>query len=137
MPIYVYHCEDCEKSAVESSQDGQIDESLVLFETYHSMNPSQDALLAATKCPRCGSNNCRKAYNHMPNRSFVRGYGFYDQVGLQRDMHKQKLINDDPYAKHRVAGETDHIYTELINAGQHKPNKQHFTASNPKSNPSD
>ena len=133
MPIYVYRCEEC-----ESRFDGTGDfESSVFFETFHGMHASGDELVEATKCPRCSSNNCTKAYDRMPNRSFVRGYGFYDKVGLQRDMHKQKLITADPYAQHRIEGEKDHIYSELVNAGQHNPNKQHFLASNPKPNTGD
>lgn len=138
---YNYHCFDCEKKAHEEHADkvfedgsGQIClpdelyEELVLFETSHSMEPTPEELREATKCPRCGGNNCEKNFHGTQIHGYIRGYGWLDRAGAKRDMNRHKLANDDPYAQYRVPGEVDHIDDNLRKEGQHDPKRKHYLA---------
>lgn len=132
MPIYVYQCADCTSKHSEEELDSMSEEELgqaLLFETFHSMNPSQEDLLAATVCPRCGSTNCRKSMIGVQVCSYIKGYGWKDRAGARRDMNLYHLQNSDPYSKHRVPGEKDHIERKLKNGGKHDPNSKVFVVS--------
>lgn len=137
MPKYIYECLDCEKLAKENHKDRLIAvgeefelefglyEELVLFETAHSMEPSEEELREATQCPRCKGHNCHKSFNNLNISGYVRGYGWMDKAGAQRDMNLYKLEKDDPYKQHRVAGEADDIATKLRKAGKHNPKSKY------------
>jgi hypothetical protein len=139
MANYNYHCYDCEKVALEQHADkveiggdgepslpNELYEELVLFETSHSMSPSEEELHEATECPRCHGHNCQKSFHGAAIHGYVKGYGWLDRAGAKRDMNRHKLATDDPYGQYRVPGEVDHIDRQLKNEGQHDPNRKHF-----------
>lgn len=142
MTNYNYHCHDCQEIAFEQhadklfeGNDGQLQlpaelyEELVLFETSHSMQPSEQELHEATECPRCHGHNCEKTFYGVQIHGYVRGYGWLDRAGVKRDMHRYTLANNDPYAQYRVSGEVEHIDTQLKKEGQRNPKKKHFLAN--------
>ncbi len=142
MPYYNYHCFDCEKTALEDHsdhlvQDGEslqlpaeLYEELVLFETSHAMQPTDEELHEATECPRCKGHNCEKTLYGSQIHGYIRGYGYCDRAGAKRDMNRYKLNTEDPYAQYRVPGEVDHINNQFNKEGQHDPKRKHFgTAS--------
>ena len=133
MPRYNYVCQACAVKTmtahgVEDPFDLPIDllESEVLFETSHSMNPTEEELLEAKECPRCGSTDCDMTAHGTNTHSYIRGYGWLDRDGAKRDMNLHTLTKDDPYAEYRQPGEVDHIKTQLRKEGQHDPKSQHF-----------
>ena len=87
---------------------------------------TEKELLEARECPRCSSTNCEKTMYGTDHHSFIRGYGFLDKAGAKRDMNRFKLNNDDPYGEYRVAGEVDHIDTQLKKGGKHDPKTKYF-----------
>ena len=134
MPRYNYLCKDCENKADKrfgkKITQGQFEEN-VLFETSHAMEPTEEELLEAKKCPRCGGTNCEICLYGTEVRSYIRGYGWRDKEGARRDMHSYTLANDDPYAQYRVPGEVDDMQQKLKRAGQHGSAKpKHFVQDN-------
>ncbi len=133
MPLYDYACVDCELDALkrlgrELTSD-EYDE-MVLFETSHSMSPSQDELLEATTCPRCNSVNCTRSYKRSNITGYVRGDGYLDRAGTRRDMNLYHLTQDDPYAEYRQPGEVDEMKAKIKRSGQHNPHTKYFDVSN-------
>jgi DNA-directed RNA polymerase subunit RPC12/RpoP len=134
MPKYIYEClkclekvkKDLGKSRIEEI-DEQTIQSEILFETSHSMNPSDEELKEASECPRCGSHETNQALYALNITCFTRGNGFLDKAGCHRDMNKYKLTQDDPYAKYRQPGEVEHLKDKLDKAGKHNPNTKYFT----------
>ncbi|MDB4490166.1 hypothetical protein N9045_01480 [bacterium] len=139
MPRYNYECLKCKKKAYKDHKDHlfednsgdkqlppELYESLVIFETSHSIQATEKELLEAKECPRCSSTNCEKTMYGTDHHSFIRGYGFLDKSGAKRDMNRFKLNNDDPYGEYRVAGEVDHINTQLNKGGKHDPKTKYF-----------
>jgi hypothetical protein len=127
MPVYIYQCKDCLSAW---SNNGETDdfESSVLFETSHSMNPTEEELTKALKCPRCSSTDAEKTLIGANFTTFVRGYGWLDKAGVKRDMHIHKLMTDDPYAQYRQSGEVSHIKENLQKKGKVQNNPQYFTS---------
>jgi len=137
---------DCKKNAYAEHNDllvtgpsgeeelpTELYESLVLFETLHSINPNEEELYEAKECPRCNSHNSVKTMYGSDISGYIRGYGFLDKSGAVRDMHRHKLANDDPYAQYRVPGEVEHIDQNLKKQGQHDPKRKHFLTAESKS----
>jgi predicted nucleic acid-binding Zn ribbon protein len=132
MPVYVYQCAECTSKISEEQLDQMTEDEVnqaVLFETYHGMDPSEEELLAATACPRCNSTNCKKSMIGVQVCSYIKGYGWKDRAGARRDMNLYHLQNDDPYSKHRVVGEKDHIERQLKKGGKHDPKSKVFVVS--------
>lgn len=141
MPVYNYHCHDCNQKAraeypgaiyvdgsgTEYLADEVYDE-LVLFQTSHSMQPTDEELYEAIECPRCKGHNCEKTLHGTQIHGYTRGYGWLDRAGAKRDMNRYKLAMDDPYAPYRVPGEVDHIDSQLKKEGQHNPKRKHFSS---------
>jgi DNA-directed RNA polymerase subunit RPC12/RpoP len=130
MPIYVYQCLDCASKYTEEelmNLDKESYESNILFETYHSFNPSEQELKENVVCPRCKSNHCVKTYTSTTVSGYVRGYGWKDYAGARRDMNVYHLDNDDPYKPHRVEGEVEHIRSRIKKQNKHDPNTKFFT----------
>jgi hypothetical protein len=125
MPLYVYCCRKCE-AKIDRAVSQEEFEELALFETSHAMEASERELKEARKCPRCGSIDCYKSYEHHNVTAYIRGNGYLDKKGTTRDRNVYTLDNNDPYAQYRVPGETDHIKTQLKKAGQHDPKTQHY-----------
>lgn len=152
MANYNYHCFDCEKVAFAEHADKLIEgharlgdddkpqlqlpaelyEELVLFETSHAMQPTEEELHEATKCPRCHGHNCEKSFYGVRIHGYVKGYGWLDRAGAKRDMNRFKLNTEDPYAQYRVPGEVDHINNQLNKEGQHDPKRRHYLAGDGK-----
>lgn len=145
MPRYNYECLECKEKAYKDHKGDLVEdnsgalvlpeelyESLVIFETSHSMEPSEEELLEAKECPRCNSTKCEMTLYDTRTHSFIRGYGFLDKAGAKRDMNRFKLHNDDPYADYRVAGEVDHIDSQLKKGGKHDPKTKYFSVSEKK-----
>lgn len=136
MPNYNYECLDCldaslKRHADEVDKHGHLPlwylEEEVIYETSHSMNPSEDERHEACECPRCGSHRAERTFHGSQILGYVRGYGFLDKAGCYRDMNRFKLTQDDPYGQYRQPGEVDHIKNKLDKGGQHDPKTQYFT----------
>ncbi len=131
MPRYNYLCKDCEEKATKKFGEQMTQEEFeahVLFETSHAMEPAEEELAEAKKCPRCGGTNCEICIYGTEVHSYIRGYGWLDKDGARRDMHSFTLTNNDPYAQYRVPGEVDDMKQKLRRAGQHGGTSQpkHF-----------
>ncbi len=128
MPHYNYCCNNCLELAelIKGSALDDTELQSVMFETAHSMNPSQRELLAASECPRCLGTNTVKVLHGIKLTSYVRGYGYLDRAGARRDMNLYKLQNDDPYKAMRVTGETDDLVARLKRGGKHNPKPKHI-----------
>lgn len=130
MPRYNYICNKCEKKARKQFGDDITQEQFeqhVLFETAHSMEPTEEELAEAAKCPRCNSRDCAITVYGSDVVSFIKGYGWADKDGARRDMNLFHLTQDDPYAQYRVPGEVDDMAAKLKRAGKHgSADKKHF-----------
>jgi hypothetical protein len=136
MPRYNYICLDCEeKAAAEYGEDMTPEqfEELILFETSHSMDPTDEELAEATVCPRCSGGNCKKSFHGLDIHSYIRGYGWSDKEGAKRDMHRYTLQHNDPYSEHRVPGEVEHIDQTLQQEGKRQSNSKHYEVRQDKS----
>lgn len=132
MPNYYYICEKCAKKAakIKGSQLTQDDEmEHAVFETKHSMFPSESELAETTICPRCNSNKTKKIFHNMEVSGYVRGNGYLDKAGCHRDMNLFKLTEKDPdtgesldpYHHMRQPGETDELKSKLKQGDKPKP----------------
>jgi hypothetical protein len=134
MPHYIYACNDCalsyqnmvERGAVEATEANQ--ESLVLFETAHRMNPTEEELSKALVCPRCQSTNATKSMHGSSFTTYVRGYGWLDKSGVARDRNTYTLLNNDPYAQYRQGDEISQIKETLQKKGKKVTAPLHFTS---------
>jgi len=132
MPLYDYACADCEKAALDRLKRDLTSEEydeLVLFETSHSINPTQEELLEAMTCPRCNGINCERSMKNSNVIGYVRGNGYLDKDGARRDMNIFHLTQDDPYAEYRQPGEVDEMKAKLQRGGRHDPKRKHFQVS--------
>lgn len=133
MPRYDYACLKCERKALKllgRELTSEEYDTMVLFETSHSMNPSSEELLEATTCPRCNGTDCKKSMKNSNVIGYIRGNGFLDVAGARRDMNLFHLTQDDPYAEHRIPGEVDDMKAKLQRAGQHNPNTKYYPITN-------
>lgn len=130
MPRYNYICNTCKANAEVIKGSLLTDEELfdeIVFETSHAMNPSTEELAAARECPRCDGVDTTLTYMGVSISSYIRGYGYLDRVGCQRDMNLRKLtdidedtgLSTDPYAEMRSIGEVDELKAKLKRGGQH------------------
>lgn len=131
MPCYHYACKNCAKKSKADPSSDEYDE-LVLFETSHSMKPTEAELAIALKCPRCGKTECERSYKYSVITGYVRGNGYLDKAGVKRDMNLHHLTQGDPYAEYRQPGEVEDLKTRLRRGGQHNPNRRHYDVSSPK-----
>jgi DNA-directed RNA polymerase subunit RPC12/RpoP len=142
MANYNYECLNCKKKAFKAHADkitvdgsgskhlpDDLYEELVLFETSHPMQPTEEELHAATECPRCGSRRCEKTLYGASIHGYTKGYGWLDKKGIKRDMNRHKLANDDPYAQYREDGEVEHIDHNLKKEGQYDSKAKHYVGS--------
>ncbi len=132
MPYYHYACKNCEKKAVKGHKDplpSDVYDELVLFETSHSMKPSEAELAEALKCPRCGKCDCERSYKYSQITGYVRGNGYLDKAGVKRDMNLHHLTQNDPYSEYRQPGEVEDLKTRLVRGGRHNPNRKHYDVS--------
>ena len=132
MPRYDYACLDCETAAKTRLNRELVPEDfedLVLFETSHSMNPTKSELAEAKTCPRCGGTNCEIYYGNNNVTGYIRGNGYLDRDGVNRDMNTHVLVNNDPYAPYRQPGEVDDLKNRLKRAGQHNPKTKYFNTT--------
>lgn len=79
------------------------------------------------KCPECGSKSTEIAITTAPT-TYVKGYGWLDKKGRNRDMNLHKLQNDDPYGNMRQPGEKEDLEKKLKSGGKFNPKKKTFTA---------
>lgn len=138
MPNYNYECLDCLDAALknhdqEVAKHGHLPldilESEVLYETSHSMKPTDDELYEACECPRCGSHRAERTFHGSQIVGYTRGYGFLDKAGCHRDMNRYRLEQDDPYSQYRQPGEVDHIKDNLNKGGKHNPRTKYFSST--------
>jgi len=125
---YIYICLDCEQKAIQAGI-GEKTESypeLVLYETSHPMVPSDQELLDAVVCPRCGSTKGEKSFHDYNIQCYIRGNGFLDRAGTRRDMDIHTITKNDPFAEHRVSGEVDQVVSDMRKADKHNPKPIHF-----------
>lgn len=138
MPLYNYVCLTCKADAESVKGDILTDDEClqeVVFETSHSINPSEEELKEAKTCPRCECQNTQKTFLGNSFYTYVRGYGYLDRSGVKRDMHYQKLIgkddngkDTDPYAGMRQAGEKDDLAIKLKRMGKSPSKQKHYIA---------
>jgi hypothetical protein len=132
MANFICVCNSCERklSAQVKTQKREWTkeeyESLVLFETSHSIKATEAEIKEALTCPRCDGQDCSKTFIGYDVMGYVRGNGYLDTAGCKRDMNLFHLTQDDPYADYRVPGEVEEMKTQLKKAGQHNPRKKHF-----------
>lgn len=142
MANYNYECLACKRKAHRKHADKliadgkgekhlppELYEELVLFETSHSMEPTEEELHEATECPRCGKHDAVKTMYGAQVHGYIRGYGWLDKAGARRDMNRHTLATNDPYAQYREPGEADHIDNQLKKEGQHDPKTKHYAGA--------
>jgi len=137
MPNYYYECLDCQDKAIKEHPDNlnhsrgepelelHLYESLVLFETSHSMEPTEEELAEALVCPRCNSTRCERSFHNGKVIGYTLGAGYCDKEGAKRDMDVFTLQNNDPYAQYRVDGEVESMVNKIKKRGKPKP--KYFT----------
>lgn len=69
------------------------------------------------KCNECGSLDTYQLFTSIPV-TYIRGNGYLDKPGRQRDMNLHKLVNDDPYVGMREKGEADDLAHRLRAGGK-------------------
>lgn len=133
MPTYFAACKDCaeklqKKLKKEKREQTNAEyEELVLFETFYMLSATEDEIKEAMTCPRCNGTNTETTLYGCGNViMYVRGNGYLDRAGCQRDMHLHHLTTDDPYADMRVPGEVDDLKERLRRGGHKKSNPKHF-----------
>ena len=128
MPIYNYICNTCRAEAETIKGAPLTDDECaeVIFETSHSMSPSDQELAWARECPRCSGSDTAKTMIGTRLTCYVRGYGYLDRAGATRDMNLFKLKNEDPYQEYRQTGEVDHLEAKLKRAGRHDTKPRHY-----------
>ena len=91
-----------------------------IFLAKHGMNEKPKI-----KCPKCSSTKTSITFLQAPT-FYIRGYGYLDKKGTQRDMNLHKLMNEDPYKHMREKGEKDDLANRLRKGGKHNPKTKHF-----------
>jgi hypothetical protein len=138
MPVYIYECATCVSKHTEEELAGmdrdQFGEA-ALFETIHPVKATAEELAAAVVCPRCDGTDCEKSMIGVKIHGYTRGYGWKDKVGARRDMDVYHLDNQDPYSKHRVPGEVEHVRQGLKDGGKHDPHTKVFVPPREKPKP--
>ncbi len=135
MPEYLYECLDCKDISLQKHnadlKNGDLPDDIyeaeVLYQTQHSVKATDEELLKACKCPRCGSSRRERSIYRCGVTGYIRGYGYLDRSGCRRDMNKYTLMNNDPYADYRTPGEVEHIKDNLDKGGRYNPKTQYFT----------
>lgn len=128
MPMYDYLCKTCLAAAneIKGSPLTEDEQEEVMFETKHAMSPTAEELERTTACPRCDGHDTVKTYHGVTLATYVRGYGYLDRAGCNRDMNLYKMCNDDPYGHMRQVGEAEDLRTRLRRGGKHQPKTQYF-----------
>ena len=104
--------------------DCSTEKKWLVFEVQHGMNEKPKV-----KCPVCGKTNTERCFAGQDTTFYIRGNGYLDRKGRQRDMHLYKLMNDDPYGHMRPPGERDELAASLRKGGKHNPNPKAFYLS--------
>jgi len=98
---YDYKCNDC-----------STEKEWVVFEVSHSIHEQPEII-----CPACNKKNCEHIIL-TASKHWVRGNGWLDVKGRQRDLNRHTLANNDPYAHMRESGEADDLMVRLKNDGK-------------------
>lgn len=104
---YDYRCTSCKK----------------VFEVRHGMKENPKIVCA------CGGKTERLI--RFGGEVFTKGYGWLDRSGVKRDRDLHTLLNNDPYAVHRVPGEKSDLAERLRKGGKRKKNPKHFFVKKP------
>jgi putative FmdB family regulatory protein len=115
MPLYDYRCQVC-----------STDKEPFTWVVQHGMDEKP-----IVTCPQCGGKDTEKTFTTV-TEGWIRGYGWLDKSGRQRDMHLHKLMNDDPYRHMRQPGEKDELAASLRKGGKHNKNPKTFYMDNNK-----
>jgi hypothetical protein len=102
------------------TQEEKLKESFLVWEEEHGMFAAVDI-----RCPVCKS-PAAKSFSDYYFQGYVRGNGYFDRSGCQRDMNLYKLMKDDPYAMYRKPGEAEDIANKLRAGGKHNPKRVYF-----------
>jgi hypothetical protein len=136
MPTYNYECKDCHAKALKKLKCEALTAeqygAMTVFETCHAIKPSPAELAEAKICPRCQGSNCERTFHGETGIGYIRGYGFLDRVGANRDMQIHTLLNDDPYSEYRVDGEKDDIQARIKRQGKKGGKKKHYVPTSNK-----
>lgn len=132
MPRYNYLCKHCAAKAVKNLgrdlTDGELAE--FLFETRHSMFPSDEELTKAARCPDCDGDDVEKIIDASGQLTFVRGHDWNEfkrenKGAMRRDMALHQLESDDPYGHMRTQRDKDEL-TEKLKSGATKKSKPQY-----------
>jgi putative FmdB family regulatory protein len=91
MPLYLYECDSCGKQKDE----------------VHGMTDNPNI-----KCDSCGE-KCFKVI--QPVQGFVRGNCYNNKADCKKAATLSTLQEADPYARHRVPGETEDLINKIKN----------------------
>ena len=105
MSNFEYACWDCSKSRENRSD-------WFILEVEHRISEEPKFV-----CPVCGGGQVEKIIS-IPAAVYVRGDGFLDKKGTNRDMNRYKLKHDDPYGHMREPGEAEELDQKLKNQGK-------------------
>lgn len=105
---------------IDVNENGGIDyNSPLVWVVVHGMSESPEV-----KCPVCGSNASRVIRG--ASATYIRGNGYLDKRGCQRDMNLFKLTQEDPYGYMRQPGESDDLANRLRRGGKFNPKTKHY-----------
>ena len=140
MPRYNYICKYCAALASEKLGRELTDEEAeeFLFETRHSMSPSNKELAETTKCPDCERNDTEKVIDISGQIIFIRGHDWEqfkreNKAAMQRDMALHQLNTDDPYGYMRENDDKAELTDKLKSGATKKPKPKYFTGASKRS----
>jgi len=136
MPRYNYLCRKCAAEASKKLGRDLSDEEIpeFIFETRHSMFPSDEELSEAAKCPDCDSTDVKKLIDVGGQSTFIRGHDWEEfkrenKSAMRRDMAVHQLENDDPYGYMRKGDDKDELADKLKSSATKKSRPKYFTGT--------
>jgi len=130
MPTYHYRCakgckfDDLKK---QTGKKNTIKNTIVAVKSGDLVWEERHRMLLdpPIKCPLCNGEAIKTLEGIGAPVSYIRGYGYLDRKGCQRDMDLYKLDKgEDPYASLRQPGEVDEIKNNLRKP---KKKRQYYT----------
>lgn len=140
MPRYNYLCKYCAAEAAKKLGRDLTEEELseFLFETRHSMFPSEEELVEAARCPDCDGTDIEKMIGVSGQLIFIRGHDWNEfkkenKDAMRRDMAIHQLEQEDPYGYMRTQQERNDLAEQLKSSAIKKPKPQYFTGTSKRS----
>lgn len=140
MPRYNYFCKYCAVLATERLGRELTEEESndFLFETRHSMFPSDEELAEAARCPDCDGNDVEKIIDISGQSTLIRGHDWNEfkrenKGAMRRDMALHQLESDDPYGYMRTQQDKDELTDKLRSGATKKSKPQYFIGTSKRS----